>query len=105
MQAADWKGGNQTSPGLGKDLGLRTESPMSANISKASSIKSSNGKDIDNDSVEGVKSSGPAGDDNLDVNVDDLPQPNADAQEPDLAAVNAGLDTASATMPQRGLEV
>lgn len=105
MAPADWKGGNETSPGMGKDLGLRTESPISANVSKASSIKSSNGKEADNDSIEGVKSSGPMGEDNLDVNVEDLPQPKANAPEPDLAAINDGLDTASVTMPQRGSEV
>ena len=106
MQAADWKGGNATSPSLGKDLGLRTESPVSANVSKASSVKSSKGKDAEDDaSMEGVKISGPAGDENLDVDLDALPQPEASAPEPDLAEVNAGLDTASATIPLRGTEV
>ena len=38
-QAADWKNANLKSPSksLGKDLGLRIESPSSANVSKASS--------------------------------------------------------------------
>ncbi|KAE8447760.1 hypothetical protein EG329_010154 [Mollisiaceae sp. DMI_Dod_QoI] len=98
MSPADWKGGHQTSPGLGKDLGLRTESPISANVSKASSIKSHHSKDRDNDSEEGVKPSGPAGEE--DINVGNLPQPRANASEPTLAAVNAGLDTASSTTPQ-----
>ena len=105
MAPADWKGGNVTSPGLGKDLGLRTETPISANVSKASSIKSSKAKDTDEDSVEGVKSSGPTGTEDLDINMDDLPQPEANASVPSLAAVNSGLDTASATTAQRGSEV
>jgi protein-tyrosine phosphatase len=105
MAPADWKGGNETSPGIGKDLGLRTESPLSANVSKASSIKSGIGKDADSDSVEGVKCSGPTGEENLDVNIDELPKPTANAPEPDLADINAGLDTASATTPQRGSEL
>ncbi|KAH6717250.1 hypothetical protein DL95DRAFT_382275 [Leptodontidium sp. 2 PMI_412] len=108
MAPADWKGGNKTEPGLGKDLGLRTESPASADVSKASSMKSS-GPNDDNDSEEGVKTSGPAGEEDLDaedVNVKDLPRPEASGSEPSLAAVNAGLDTASSTTPtpQRGLD-
>jgi len=95
MAAANWRGGNETSPGLGKDLGLRTESPASADVSKASSIKSYADDGNDNDSVGGVKTSGPAGEEDLDINTDDLPQPSADASEPSLADVNTGLDTAS----------
>jgi len=102
MSPADWKGGNETSPGRGKDLGLRTESPASADISKASSIKSAD-KDADNDSEEGVKPGDPTGQD-LKVNVSDLPQPKGTGSEPTLAAVNDGLDTASSTTPQRGSE-
>ncbi|KAG0649075.1 Pten 3-phosphoinositide phosphatase alpha [Hyphodiscus hymeniophilus] len=106
MQPADWKGGNATSPGMGKDLGLRTESPVSVNVSKASSMKSSIGKDAEDDSsIEGVKSSGPAGDETLDADLSDLPQPKSDAPEPDLADINAGLDTASITIPQSGSEL
>jgi protein-tyrosine phosphatase len=75
MAAADWKEANLTSPGLGKDLGLRTESPTSANVSKASSNKSAKAKEADEDPVEGVKSSGPTGDENLDVDMDDSPRP------------------------------
>jgi protein-tyrosine phosphatase len=55
-------------------------------------------------SVEGVKPSGPSGED-LDVDLNNLPQAEANGSEPTLAAVNAGLDTASATTPQRGSEV
>lgn len=105
MQPADWKGGNDTSPGLGQDLGLRTESPLSADISKASSVKSNEADDAVATSEQGVKPSGPSGEEDLDVDVSTLPQPHGNASEPTLAEVNAGLDTASATTPQRGSEV
>ncbi|KAH7313111.1 hypothetical protein BKA65DRAFT_152948 [Rhexocercosporidium sp. MPI-PUGE-AT-0058] len=101
MAPANWKGGNKTEPGLGKNLGLRTESPASADVSKASSMKSS-GPNDDNDSEEGVRPSGPAGEEDLDaedIDVKRLPQPDASGSEPSLAAVNAGLDTASRTTP------
>jgi protein-tyrosine phosphatase len=124
MAPADWKGGNATSPGQGKNLGLRTESPVSADVSKASSIKSSKANDTDSDSLEGVKSSIPSGGNVFDVdtevrtppkeedidaklealNVEDLPQPQADAPTPDLKDINAGLDTATATTQQTGSE-
>jgi protein-tyrosine phosphatase len=97
--------GNETSPGLGKDLGLRTESPVSANVSKASSIKSNRVPDADANSMEGLKQSGPVGEEDLDVNMNDLPPPRSNGSEPTLAAVNSGLDTATATTPQRGFEV
>lgn len=103
MSPADWKGGNETSPGMGKDLGLRTESPASANVSKASSINSA-AKDTDDDSEAGVKTSDPTGKEDLNINVDDLPQPKETGSEPTLAAVTAGLDTASSTTPKRGSE-
>lgn len=56
MRAADWKGVR----GPGKELGLRTESPGTADVSKASSVGSEGEEDEDED-VEGVKSSGPGG--------------------------------------------
>jgi protein-tyrosine phosphatase len=104
MQAADWKGGKETSLGLGGDLGLRIESPVSANVSKASSIKSNGNKADGESSAEGVKSSGPTGEEGLDVDLDALPQPNANASGPDLAEITNGLDTASAMTPQRCFE-
>lgn len=119
MAPADWKGGNATSTGLGKDLGLRTESPGSADVSKASSVKSSKVNDSDDDSLEGVKTSTPTGHEEIktspvdssgasrkdedvdaklrDLNVDDLPQPQATAPVPVLKDINSGLDTATAT--------
>ncbi|KAH6673792.1 protein-tyrosine phosphatase-like protein [Halenospora varia] len=103
MRPADWKGGNETSPGLGKDLGLRTETPASADVSKASSMKSAD-KDDQSDAEEGVKPSGPEGEE-LDVDIDDLPQPTSNSSEPNMTDINAGLDTASSTTPQRDSEV
>jgi protein-tyrosine phosphatase len=107
MAPADWKGGNNEAPGLGKDLGIRSESLASADVSKASSVKSFDGKEkekaeLDDDSVKGLKTSGPTGEEDLHVNVQDLPQPRGDAAEPDLQAVNKGLD--SSTTPLRGTE-
>jgi protein-tyrosine phosphatase len=61
MEPADWKGGNEEDPGREKKLGLRVQSPDSANVSQASSIKGEEigegkGKDVDVDSIQGVKS-------------------------------------------------
>ncbi|KAL7800292.1 hypothetical protein V8C37DRAFT_364768 [Trichoderma ceciliae] len=67
-KAADWKGAdNATTPDAEKDLGLRLQSPLSADVSRASSIKSAEGT-VDQDasvdeSMEGLKRSGPAGED------------------------------------------
>ncbi|KAK3391279.1 phosphoinositide 3-phosphate phosphatase [Podospora didyma] len=85
MQAADWKGGNEEDPTADKHLGLRVQDPDSASVSKASSIKSleigGNGKEVgektrgdrdkngdqaDDESLAGVKISGPAGEEVLD---------------------------------------
>jgi protein-tyrosine phosphatase len=55
MAAADWKGNNVTSPGAGKDLGLRTVSPANDDVSKANSMKGDSDNDTDIDSFEGVK--------------------------------------------------
>jgi hypothetical protein len=55
--------------------------------------------------MEGLKQSGPVGEEDLDVNMNDLPPPRSNGSEPTLAAVNSGLDTATATTPQRGFEV
>jgi protein-tyrosine phosphatase len=90
-------------------LGLRTESPISADVSKANSIKSHSEDTADGDSLEGVKTSGPTGEESLEaalnnVNLDDLPKPQGGAPTPTLKEVNAGLDTASATTPERAAE-
>ena len=69
---ADWTKAHQESHStLGKDLGLRTESPSSANISRASSevdLKDQAVKpeeDNDNDSEVGVRAHGPEGEDHI----------------------------------------
>ena len=103
MRPANWQGCNETSPGLVKDLGLRTESPASAEVSKANSVKSQKANIEDDDSMEGVRPSGPAGEEDIDVVMGDLPQPKSNGSEPSLAGVNSGLDTASSTTPQRGI--
>ncbi|KAK4183452.1 nucleoporin POM33 [Podospora australis] len=74
MQAADWKGANTEDPAANKHLGLRVEDPASASVSKASSVKSEdNGKEgeVEEDevSLEGVKVSGPTGEEVLDDDV------------------------------------
>ncbi|KAM6519270.1 Telomerase protein component 1 [Fusarium falciforme] len=68
VRAADWKGANKEDPGAEKDLGLRVQSPVSADVSKASSIKSAEGtieekKGENVEDIEGVKSTGPSGED------------------------------------------
>lgn len=70
MEPADWKGGNEEDPGREKKLGLRVQSPDSANVSQASSIKgeeigNGKGKDADVESIQGVKSDLPAADNDL----------------------------------------
>ncbi|OBT87226.1 hypothetical protein VE02_04892 [Pseudogymnoascus sp. 03VT05] len=63
MRAADWRGG----VGEGKVLGLRTESPATADVSKASSVGSGGEEEEGDEDVEGVKSSGPGGEEIRDV--------------------------------------
>jgi len=114
MQAADWKGGKQESPEVGRDLGLRAESPATADVSKASSLKSrieeAVGAEETDDDLKGVKSSGPAGEEEIktdqgDVDAKgerDLAKPTDEAKEPTLEAPNEALDGASSTTPLRG---
>ena len=70
--AADWKKANlkTAAESLGKDLGLRTESPSSANVSKASSTTDLSGSSLaaersDSDSEAGVKAHGPEGEEHI----------------------------------------
>ena len=73
-KAADWKNANlkTAAESLGKDLGLRTESPSSANVSKASSTTdlsnaalAAGGGRSDSDSEAGVKAHGPEGEEHI----------------------------------------
>lgn len=73
-RAADWKGAdNAKAADAEKDLGLRLQSPLSADVSRASSIKSADGAanqdqgqgqgaGVDEE-MEGLKRSGPSGED------------------------------------------
>lgn len=64
---ADWQGANKEDPDNQKDLGLRVQSPASADVSKASSLRSTvepgEDKKSDGEELEGVRSSGPTGED------------------------------------------
>lgn len=71
-RAVDWKDASlkASSQNLGKDLGLRTESPSSANVSKASSTTDLSNTALtaersDGDSEAGVKAHGPEGEDHI----------------------------------------
>ena len=110
MQAADWKGGNEEAPGLGKNLGLRKESPVSADVSKANSMTSKveeEDEEGDDQSVYMVKASGPDGEDLRGTggteppSRSDSPAPLV-GSVPSQQAVDGGLDTASSTTPNRG---
>lgn len=66
---ADWKNANKDSAAsIGKDLGLRTENPASASVSKASSatdLSGMAGKASDNDSEAGIHSDGLEGEEHI----------------------------------------
>ncbi|KAM0350323.1 hypothetical protein HYE67_003188 [Fusarium culmorum] len=64
VRPADWQGANKEDPDSQKDLGLRVQSPASADVSKASSMRSTEepGETKDGE-LEGVRSSGPTGED------------------------------------------
>ncbi|KAK5658364.1 hypothetical protein OQA88_2340 [Cercophora sp. LCS_1] len=67
MKPADWAGTGNEDAVAEKRLGLRVQDTESANISKASSVKSEEfEKDGDDESLEGVKVSGPLGEEVLD---------------------------------------
>ena len=66
--AADWKGANEERAGLGKNLGLRTESPVSADVSRASSVKGeapASSVEGSEDGAPGVRPHGPAGEEHI----------------------------------------
>ena len=82
-RAADWKGTNPDADGeLNKDLGLRSTSPASAQISKASSIVSVRSSKTEDDPAIGIRSHGPDGEDHIPRHTDGLSQPTATASEP-----------------------
>ncbi|CAF3478794.1 unnamed protein product [Fusarium graminearum] len=64
VRPADWQGANKENPDSQKDLGLRVQSPASADVSKASSMRSTEEPGGTKDGeLEGVRSSGPTGED------------------------------------------
>ncbi|KDN70771.1 putative dual specificity phosphatase [Colletotrichum sublineola] len=112
MRPADWKGGNKEDPIAEKHLGLRTESPESADVSRASSVKDADVKDEnDTDSLEGVKTSGPFGEERLDADDVDVKKVEKEAGEGSLSRQEPGPelvsspDTANGTTVQGTTEV
>ena len=85
LQAADWKNANKLSTASSsKDLGLRTESPASASISKASSTIDLGGaatRASDHDSELGIRPHGPDGEEHIQ---------RPDASEPALSMLSLG---------------
>ncbi|KAL9949964.1 hypothetical protein ACHAQF_000214 [Verticillium nonalfalfae] len=71
MEPADWKGNNHEDPEQERHLGLRAENPASADVSKASSVKSQEIRDgqaatgDEANPLAGVRVSGPAGEEEL----------------------------------------
>ncbi|KAL2264072.1 hypothetical protein VTK26DRAFT_2566 [Humicola hyalothermophila] len=71
MRPADWEGRDAENPEADKHLGLRVEDPESQSVSKASSVAGQGGDEeevvVDDEaSLEGVKVSGPTGEEALD---------------------------------------
>ncbi|KZL76373.1 dual specificity phosphatase [Colletotrichum tofieldiae] len=112
MRPADWKGDNKEDPIAEKHLGLRTENPESADVSRASSVKDADIKDgNETDSLEGVKTSGPFGEERLDADDVDAKKVEKEVGEGSLNRQDPGPellsspDTASGTTVQGSTEV
>lgn len=83
--AADWKGAHHgIGAALGKNLGLRTASPASASISKASSLASIRSGKMEDDPALGVRSHGPNGEEHIPLAIDSLGRPTVTISEPSL---------------------
>lgn len=96
-RAADWKGANADADGgLNKDLGLRTASPASAHVSKASSIASARSSKTEDDAATGIRSHGPDGEDHISHSTNCSSQLTATASEPTLQQTSE-LDSAIPT--------
>lgn len=99
MRPADWKGAQDEDPGADRKLGLRAETSASASVSKASSVKSTEGegsketagnaKDSDEESLSAVKSSDPSGQELKDSDSAKLPPTQAKPQESSSNASSA----------------
>ncbi|KAK4448403.1 nucleoporin POM33 [Podospora aff. communis PSN243] len=87
MEPADWKGAEKD-PVAQKHLGLRTEAPESESVSKASSLRSEELEEGgDDDSLKGVKISGPMGEDVLDaIPIKATDEPSSAEQQADKTA-------------------
>ncbi|KAL8782940.1 MAG: hypothetical protein Q9213_004996 [Squamulea squamosa] len=86
-KAADWRNAQHSNLAtIGKDLGLRTDSPVSVNVSKASSLRStgSNPQHSEEDHLKGVKVHGPSGEKHITHEVGGEGQPRVTASQPDL---------------------
>ncbi|KAL8712013.1 MAG: hypothetical protein Q9220_003709 [cf. Caloplaca sp. 1 TL-2023] len=87
-EPADWRSAQHSNlTSLGKDLGLRTESPVSAGVSKASSLRSSSGSSPsqgggEEDHLVGVKTHGLEGEERVHARVEGMPS--GTMSEPDL---------------------
>ncbi|KAI3391480.1 hypothetical protein diail_7311 [Diaporthe ilicicola] len=106
MRPADWKGEENEDPGADRKLGLRAETSASASVSKASSVKSTegvigtagaegpgNGKDSDDESLKAVKSSDPTGKEIQDS--DSAKEHSTQAQPQGISRDTAGADELS----------
>lgn len=94
-RAADWKGANEQRGILGKDLGLRSETPVSRNVSKASSIGSGGSDSIkeSEDGSTGVKTHGPNGEDHVPrVGDGEASAPKSSISKPQLAKEERSKD-------------
>ncbi|TDZ17253.1 Phosphatidylinositol 3,4,5-trisphosphate 3-phosphatase and dual-specificity protein phosphatase PTEN [Colletotrichum orbiculare MAFF 240422] len=112
MKPADWKGNNKEDPLAEKHLGLRKESPDSADVSRASSVKDQVVKDgNETDSLEGVKTSGPYGEEQLDAEEVNAKHVAKTAEQSPDQSIEPGPefldapDTASGTTTQGSTEV
>ncbi|KAL8724871.1 MAG: hypothetical protein Q9166_007700 [cf. Caloplaca sp. 2 TL-2023] len=86
-KAADWKSAHHSNlAAIGKDLGLRTESPVSAGVSKASSLRSSGSSPHQSEDghLAGVKTHGPSGEEHVSHEVRGEGRPTVTVSEPDL---------------------
>ncbi|KAL8853862.1 MAG: hypothetical protein Q9221_001333 [Calogaya cf. arnoldii] len=84
---ADWKSAQHSNlAALGPDLGLRTESPVSANVSKANSLRSSGSspQHSEEDHLVGVKTRGPSGEEYVSHEGYGEGRPTVTISEPDL---------------------
>lgn len=119
-QAADWKKAHLRAAAehLGKDLGLRTESPSSANVSKASSTVDLSGSSLrattsETASEVGVKAHGPDGEEHVPHLSD---QPSISVSEPasvdhslsgangGTRAVDLGIERMRSPVPDPGMK-